>query len=121
MKDLSPINGPRSQKARRWRRRLGILFGVLAATVVAALFLLTETFDKARLVHTDICGNGNYRLGVYKYSGGAGYVELTDRDGKAFGRSDFSDGAYLDPEWSNDCLMVTVGTDTDRVKLVVPR
>lgn len=121
MKDLSPINGTRSQKARRWRRRLGILFGVLAATVVAALFLLTETFDKARLVHTDICGNGNYRLGVYKYSGGAGYVELTDRDGKAFGQSAFSDGAYLDPEWSNDCLTVTVGTDTDRVKLVVPR
>ncbi|GKT21734.1 hypothetical protein [Acidovorax sp. SUPP3334] len=95
--------------------------GVLAAIVAATLFFVTTNFDRAKLAHTDACGAGSYRLNVYKYSGGAGYVELTDRQGKGFGRADFSEGAYLDPEWSGDCLMVTVGTDTDRVKIEVAR
>jgi len=85
------------------------------------LFFIANSsfFGKAEFSHSSHCANTNYRLDIYLYRNGDGYVQLMDGAGRIHGQSPFSEGTDLGPMWSDDCKQVSVNTDKDPVSLSV--
>ncbi len=104
---------------KKWGLRifwLGLIAMVLYAARYAfwgAYLLATGPLGGTEAVYTDTsCGSGEYRLVVYQYKSGDGYLELTNNAGKVFGRSEFSKGIDYAPfKWAKDCKKVMVGSD----------
>ncbi|GKT22716.1 hypothetical protein [Acidovorax sp. SUPP3334] len=100
-----------------WPRWIWLLLAGMPLALLAGSLLSSRAFNTAELMHTDVCGGGDYSLEFYDYSDGAGYVKLVDRAGRSYGRAEHSDADALRPVWADDCLSVTVSTDRHRVRL----
>jgi hypothetical protein len=72
----------------------------------------------AKLTDTFACENSDYQIRWYEYTNGDGYVELTNRAGKVFGKASYTEGSTAGPIlWAADCKSVLVHTNADPVRL----
>ena len=86
-----------------------------------AYLLATGPLGGSTVVYTDTsCGNGEYRIVVYKYRSGDGRLELTNRAGKVFDSTAYGKGIEYAPfRWDADCKKVMVGSNEGLVFLEV--
>ena len=116
--------------SRTWRKRL--LFAMLITLIPLSIFiynygpwilyhLATGPLGGSVVVETDAsCGDGEYRIVVYKYRSGDGYLELTNRAGKVFGSAKYANGIDYGPfTWMPNCKRVMVGSNDGLVFLEV--
>lgn len=84
-----------------------------------AYLLATGPLGGASVVETDAsCGNGEYRVVVYKYQSGDGYLDLANRAGKVFDSAKYGNSIEYKPfTWMNDCKKVMVGSNEGLVFL----
>jgi hypothetical protein len=122
----APIKSAR----RKWLKRLlGLALLVLIPLMIylyyygpwIAYLLATGPLGGATVVYTDTsCGNGEYRIVVYKYRSGDGRLELTNRAGKVFDSAAYGNGIEYAPfRWNAGCKKVMVGSNEGLVFLEV--
>ncbi len=118
---------PRST-VRIWAKRLlGLFLLILIPASVylyyygpwIAYLLATGPLGGATLVETDAsCGDGAYRIEVYQYKSGDGYLALSNREGKVFASAQYANGIDYGPfRWKPDCKKVMVGSNEGLVFL----
>jgi hypothetical protein len=113
-----------------WTKRL--LWLALIALIPLGIFLyhygflmsyilLTGPLGGATIVSTDTsCGDGEYRIVVYQYQSGDGYLALTNRAGKVFDTTRYARGVDYAPfDWDKNCKRVMVGSNEGLVFLKV--
>ncbi len=78
-----------------------------------AYLLATGPLGGATVIYTDTsCGNGEYRVVVYKYQSGEGRLDLTNRNGKVFDTANYGNGIEYTPfRWDANCKKVMVGSN----------
>lgn len=104
---------------RKWRKRL--LWLLLAIVALLSIWLYfygpwiayhvgTGPLGGSAIVETDAsCGDGEYRVVVYKYRSGDGYLELRNRAGKVFDSANYANGIDYGPlRWNPDCMKVMI-------------
>lgn len=107
---------------RTWLKRLLWLTIVLLIPIAVFLYyygpwlayhLGTGALGGATVMETDAsCGSGEYRIVVYKYQSGDGYLELMNRDGKVFDSARYAKDIEYGPFiWKPDCKKVRVGAN----------
>ncbi len=117
-------------KLRRWGKRLLWLLFILFIPLAGYLYyygpwiayhLATGPLGGSVIVETDAsCGDGEYRIVVYKYRSGDGYLELTNRAGKVFDSAKYANSIEYGPfRWKPDCKRVLVGSNEGLVFLEV--
>ena len=115
---------------RKWIKRF--LWLVFIALILATIYLYPYRFwigyllatgplGGATVVETDAsCGDGEYRIVVYEYRSGDGYLALTNREGKVFGSAQYTNGTEYGPfTWLENCKRVMVGSNEGLVFLEV--
>lgn len=113
-----------------WAKRFLWLFLILLIPLgfflnhygfLISYILLTGPLGGATIVATDTsCGDGEYRIVVYEYRSGDGYLELTNRAGKVFDSSRYARGVDYTPfDWDKNCKRVMVGSNDGLVFLKV--
>lgn len=123
MKFFSP-----QSRVRTWLKRLFYLSLVLLIAAGAyfyqyipwiAYHIATGPLGGSVIVETDAsCGDGEYRIVVYKYQSGDGYLELRNRAGKVFGTADYWNSIEYKPfTWMKNCKRVMVGSNEGLVFL----
>ena len=117
-------------KVRTWLKRLLWLFILLLIPIVVYLYyygpwiayhLATGRLGGSTIVDTDAsCGDGEYRIVVYKYRSGDGRLELTNRAGKVFDTAEYWNSIEYKPfTWMKGCKRVMVGSNEGLVFLEV--
>ena len=107
---------------RTWLKRLLWLLLILLIPIAVYLYnygpwiayhLGTGPLGGSTIVATDAsCGDGEYRIVVYKYRSGDGYLELRNRAGNVFDTADYGNGIEYTPfRWDSDCKKVMVGSN----------
>lgn len=125
MKSPSPTS-----KARIWLKRLLWLFLILLIPLGVYLYyygpwiayhLATGALGGSVVVETDAsCGDGEYRVVVYKYRSGDGYLELMNRAGKVFDTAKYTNGIDYGPlRWKPDCKKVMITSNDGMMYLEV--
>ncbi len=123
-------SSPPQSKVRTWLKRLLWLFILLLIPIVVYLYyygpwiawhLATGRLGGSTVVSTDAsCGDGEYRIVVYKYRSGDGRLELTNRAGKVFDSANYGNGIEYKPfTWLKGCKRVMVGSNEGLVFLEV--
>jgi hypothetical protein len=116
-----------------WRKWIKRLLGLALIPLIAlaiylyyygpwlAYLLATGPLGGVEIIETDAsCGNGEYRVVVYQYRSGDGYVALTNRAGKVFDSAKYTRGIDYAPfTWMNHCKKVMVGSNEGLVFLEV--
>ena len=117
-------------KGRTWLKRLLWLLPLILIPAVIYLYnygpwiaylLATGPLGGSVVVETDAsCGDGEYRIVVYKYKSGDGHLDLTNRAGKVFDSAKYGDGIEYKPfTWMKNCKKVMVGSNDGLVFLQV--
>ncbi len=117
-------------KVRTWLKHLRWLFILLLIPIGVYLYhygpwiayhLATGRLGGSTVVFTDAsCGDGEYRIVVYKYRSGDGRLELTNRAGKVFNSASYGNGIEYKPfTWLKGCKSVMVGSNEGLVFLEV--
>lgn len=125
MKSSSP-----QSKARFWLKCLLWLFLILLIPISVYLYyygpwiaglLATGPLGGSTVIDTDAsCGDGEYRIVVYQYKNGDGYLELTNRAGKVFASAEYWNSIEYKPfTWMKGCKKVMVGSNEGLVFLEV--
>lgn len=107
---------------RRWLKRLLwlSLIPIIAISIYLyyygpwiAYLVATGPLGGSTIVATDAsCGDGEYRIVVYKYQSGDGHLELRNRAGKVFDTANYGNGIEYTPfRWDADCKKVMVGSN----------
>lgn len=107
---------------RMWLKRLLWLVLIALIPIVIYLYyygpwvaylLATGPLGGSQVVETNAsCGDGEYRVVVYKYRSGDGYLELTNRAGKVFDSAKYGNGIEYRPfTWLKNCKKVMVGSN----------
>ena len=115
---------------RRWGKRLLWLLFILFIPLAVYLYyygpwiayhLATGPLGGSVIVEIDAsCGDGEYRIVVYKYRSGDGYLELTNRAGKVFASAKYANSIEYGPfRWKPGCKRVLVGSNEGLVFLAV--
>ncbi len=112
---------PRWKKPFLWIILFSILTLVAAAGLWVYVVIMGGSFDNAKLIYTDTaCSTGAYRLKIYEYRNGNGYMELVDTKDKVFATSSYSRGLELTSfSWDKDCKRVMVPSDNGLIFLKV--
>jgi hypothetical protein len=117
-------------KARFWLKCLLWLFLILLIPLSVYLYgygpwiawhLSTGALGGSVIVETDAsCGDGEYRVVVYKYKNGNGYLELMNRAGKVFDSAEYTNGVGYGPlRWKPNCKKVMVTSNEGLMYLEV--
>jgi hypothetical protein len=111
-------------KKPRWKKPL--LWLTLLATLIAVglwvyVAIMGGSFDDAKLIYTDTsCSTGAYRLKVYEYRNGNGYMALVDTKDNVYAKSTYSRGLELTSfSWDKDCKRIMVPSDKGLIFLKV--
>lgn len=105
-----------ANRLRRIKLVLLLLLALLTLIICALAFffgVMKGELDQPRLIHTDTtCKTGQYRLEIYKYQSGAGYMRLIDLKGKIYAENAFDSGLELTSfAWDKDCKRIRVPSD----------
>lgn len=111
----------------KWIKRVFWLMLILALLYLSqyafllAYLVATGPLGGTEIVATDTsCGDGEYRIVVYQYRSGDGFLELMNRHGKVFDSSKYTRGVDYTPfDWDKDCKRVMVGSNDGLIFLKV--
>ncbi len=106
-----------SPTKKRWFKRIAWALGIALVlycsqySLWVGYLLATGPFGGKEVIHIDTsCGNGEYRITVYQYRNGDGYLELGNKAGKVFATARYANGEDTPFRWEKDCKKVMVGS-----------
>ncbi len=115
------VKKPRWRKLFVWLILLSLLGSLIVASLWVYVVIMGGSFDDAKLIYTDTaCSTGAYRLKIYEYRNGNGYMELVDTKDKVYAKSAYTRGLELTSfSWDKDCKRIMVPSDNGLIFLKV--